>query len=160
MSEATINQRLKFLIERLSTSVRAFSEAIGDSYSNTQNYIGTRQLAPKHEYLAKVINHYSDVNAQWLLTGQGEPFLSDPQIPSTNLNAKKISRSQFVASNQGKAVMNANEYEKDLTTARKDIERLQEQLATKDALLAAKDDIIAAKEEMLALLRGSHNRPN
>ena len=161
MSEATINQRLKFLIENLSSSVRAFSESIGDSYSNTQNYIGTRQLAPKHEYIAKVLKHFSNVNAYWLLTGEGEPFLNDPLGSTTQtgkINQAGSRNKQTITSNKGAFQANSGgaqdaQSNAALESANKEIALLREQLAMKDQL-------IAAKEEMLSLLRSQFNRPN
>lgn len=159
MQQNTINQRLKFLIESLSTSVRAFSEHIGESTGNTNNYIGSRQLAPKHEYLAKVIKHYSTVNAHWLLTGEGLPFIEGAD--DANSVSIKNTKGQVIGVNHGTATYQTlADCEKDLKVAQEKIEQLKEQLAAKEALLAAKDDLIAAKEEMLSLLRGGHNRPN
>jgi len=152
VSEETINQRLKFLIAQLSTSVRAFSEAIGESYSNTNNYIGTRQLAPKHEYLAKVIIHFSEVNAHWLLTGVGEPFKegSSPTQNQTTISGKK--NNVAVAGGHGKAIQNnysvadcekeRDTYKAERDQARQQVEHLQAQLATKDALIASKEETI------------------
>jgi hypothetical protein len=164
VSKGAINQRLKFLVESLSTSVRAFSEAIGDSSSNTNNYIGSRQTEPKPEYLAKVINHFSNVDAHWLLTGVGEPFKGNgPSAQNqTNISGKK-NAVNVVGNNHGTATQNnytvadcekeRDAYKAERDQARQQVEHLQAQLATKDAL-------IASKEETLTVLKAAFNRPN
>jgi len=163
VSKGAINQRLKFLVESLSPSVRAFSEAIGDSSSNTNNYVGSRQTEPKPEYLSKVINHFSQVNAHWLLTGNGEPFiLPANENNQTTAHAENFFRSPVEGTNHGTAYQenNATPATADtenlrikLALAEKEVEHLKAQLAMKDALLTS-------KEETLALLRISFNRPN
>ena len=163
MSKDTINQRLKFLVESLSTSVRAFSEAIGDSSSNTNNYIGSRQTEPKPEYLAKVINHFGNVSAHWLLTGNGEPFIGDAPTPPVAITNKK--NKGPVQNNTGdhNTITNNVQLEdckRDLASTKKDVEHLQAQLAAKDDVIASKDLLIASQNEILSLLRGGYNRPN
>lgn len=159
MEQSTINQRLKFLIESFGLSARAFSELIGESSTNTQNYVGARNAEPRASYIQNVLNHFNTVNAQWLVTGKGEPFAEGSE-PTTNVSAKKT-KGQVIGVNNGTATFQTlADCEKDLADARREVEQLKEQLAAKEALLAAKDDLIAAKEEMLSLLRGGHNRPN
>jgi hypothetical protein len=159
--KGAINQRLKFLVENLSPSVRAFSEAIGDSSSNTNNYVGSRQTEPKPEYLAKVINHFSNVNAHWLLTGNGEPFLTpSAEGGQTSIDAQKNFRSLLVGTNRGisnqqqytNSGSDADDLKTQLILAQQEIEHLRAQLVTKDAL-------IASKKETIDLLKAAFNRP-
>lgn len=134
MSQLTINERIKFLIENSGLSVRAFSTAIGATDTNTRNYID-RGSKPNSEFLEKLLRRFDNTNPTWLLLGEGEPFLStDPRTPSTNLDAKKISRSQvqLVGANKGSMSIAAADLEKDLATARKEIALLTSQLADKE----------------------------
>ncbi|WP_460500194.1 hypothetical protein [Hymenobacter agri] len=147
--------------------MRAFSEAIGDSSSNTNNYIGSRQTEPKPEYLSKVVNHFRNVNAHWLLTGEGEPFVSSPPTGTTqtgNFNQAGSSNKQVIKGNKGGIVGGSigkaeqtnivlSECERQRDAYKAEVDFLRQQLAMKDQL-------IEAKEEMLTLLRGSRNRPN
>jgi hypothetical protein len=160
--ETTINQRLKILIETLSSSVRAFSEAIGDSASNTQNYIGARKVEPKPEYLAKVLNHFSTVNAHWLLTGNGEPFLSHPPT-MTNENKPSIKKTKGnIQSNSGQTVNNITmaDCEKDLLACQAKLEAAENEIKLLRDQLALQASLVAAKDETITLLRASYNRPN
>lgn len=163
MQESTINQRLKFLIETLSVSVRAFSESIGESTGNTNNYIGSRQLAPKHEYLAKVLTHFSDVNAHWLLTGIGEPFKegSTPTQNQTNISGKK--NNVAVTGGHGKTIQNnytLADCEKERDSLRAERDSLLVQVELLNGQLQMQKTIIEGKDQMLDLLKGGFNRPN
>jgi hypothetical protein len=77
MSQETINQRLNFLIKSLGLSIRAFSAALGVSDTNTRNYL-TKGTKPNSDYLESILRHFNRVNPAWLITGQGEPFLTEP----------------------------------------------------------------------------------
>jgi hypothetical protein len=94
MEQDTINQRLNFLVESLAQSARAFSDAIGESPTNTHNYIsGGRK--PKPEYLKSLLLHYRNISAHWLLTGEGEPFLPDSPILTHETNANYVKSKNF-----------------------------------------------------------------
>lgn len=165
MQETTINQRLKFLIEKLSPSVRAFSETIGESSGNTNNYIGSRQLAPKHEYLAKVLLHFSGINAHWLLTGQGEPFLLNVGNGTTqtgNFNHAGTSNKQTLKGNKGNIQTGDGNTQNNLTLAdcKNDLEKAQREIEYLRGQLLMQETVLAAKEETITLLRASFNRPN
>lgn len=81
MEQSTINQRLKFLVDNLAKTAKDFSAAIEESPTNTSNYTGKRQTEPRAEYLSKVLFHFGNVNARWLMTGEGEAFTSgEPTI--------------------------------------------------------------------------------
>ena len=163
MSKGAINQRLKFLIERLSVSVRAFSEAIGDSSSNTNNYIGSRQTEPKPEYLAKVVNRFREVDAHWLLTGVGEPFKegSTPTQNQTNISGKK--NNVAVTGGHGKTIQNnynLADCEKERDTLRIQLDNAQREIELLNGQLQMQKTIIEGKDQLLDLLKGGFNRPN
>lgn len=140
---------------------------IGESPGNTQNYIGARQIEPKHEYLANVLRHFSNINAHWLLTGEGEPFLKadNGPIQTGNFNQAGTSNKQTIKGNKGPVQNNTGSgntitnnvklegCQRDLKAAQKEIEHLQAQLRMQETVLAA-------KEETITLLRASFNRPN
>ncbi|MGI4760555.1 MAG: hypothetical protein ACRYF0_07615 [Janthinobacterium lividum] len=52
------------------------------------------------------------------------------------------------------------QHKRDLASARAEVERLQQQVASQAALLDSKDALIAAKDDTINLLRASYNRPN
>lgn len=163
MEQSTINQRLKFLVDNLSASARAFSDLIGESPTNTHNYTSKRNAEPRAEYLQKVALHFANVNTRWLLTGEGTPFIGDAPAPPVAITNKK---------NKGPVQNNTGDHnnitnnvqledcERNLASAKKDVEHLQAQLAAKDDVIASKDALIASQAETLSLLRGGYNRPN
>ena len=155
MEQESINERLKFLVTSLSESSRAFSEVIGESPTNTHNYT-TGDTRPKPEYLKKVLLQFRNINAYWLMTGEGEPFIGDAPTPPVSISNKK---------NKGPVQNNTGDHntitnnvsldscKRDLAAAKTENELLRQQLVMAQALLEA-------KEETLSLLRSQFNRPN
>jgi hypothetical protein len=164
MEQEAITQRVKFLVESLAESVRGFSLAIGEKPTNTSNYV-TGRNKPSAEFLERIILHFGNVNAHWLITGGGEPFLSPPtENTLSNVNDQKFFRSQVTGTNNGpnnQQQHNTNpsastqdpDLKTKLTLAEQEIQHLRTQLEMQAALLAAKD-------ETIGLLRGSYRNPN
>jgi len=162
MSQETIGQRLKILINRLNLDVKGFCQRIDVSETTIRNYF-SRGNNPNAEFLTKLTNTFDYVNLHWLLTGNGEPLLSPPNENSQAITgSQKFFRSPIVGNNQGTAYQENNamaatadmeNLKNKLALAEKEVEHLKAQLAMKDALLTS-------KEETLALLRASYNRPN
>jgi len=145
-------------------SVRAFSETIGESTGNTNNYIGSRQLAPKHEYLAKVLTHFSDIDAHWLLTGVGHPFKEGTSRAQSHTNISGKKNTVAVAgTNNGTATTNnynLADCEKERDTLRIQFDNAQREIALLTGQLQTKDALIASKEETIELLKAAFTRPN
>lgn len=74
MAQDTINERLKFLINKLGLSVRAFSSALEVPDSNTRNYLD-KNTKLNSEYLERIAHHFKNVNLSWLITGIGDPII-------------------------------------------------------------------------------------
>ena len=173
--QETINQRLKFLIQSLGMSVRAFSSALGAPASTTRNYLD-KDTKPSSDYIERIVAHFDDVNLNWLVAGKGEPFLSDKSDSSTtqtgNFNQAGTGNTQKVKGTKTNVQANTGDHAKitnnvkledckrDLATSQKEVEHLRAQLAAAEALAASKDVTIAAKEETISLLRATYNRPN
>lgn len=155
MPQETINERIKFLIEKLGMSARGFSMAIGSSDTNTRNYLD-RGSKPGADYLERILRRFEAINGTWLLTGRGEPFLTNtPLDQSTTINAEENSGN--IQNNTGNAQVTNNielaECKRDLEATRKDAAAYQREIALLQGQL--KD-----KEEIITLLRGGYNRPN
>lgn len=176
MEQQPINQRIIFLLKSFKMSARTFSEAIGESPTNTQNYVGKRNAEPRAGYLENILRHFATVNPLWLLTGEGEPFLSEKLEAGTtqtgNFNQAGTSNTQKVKGNRNNVQNNNGDHatitnnvkleqcQRDLASTQKEVEHLRAQLAAAEALAASKDVTIAAKEETISLLRATYNRPN
>jgi hypothetical protein len=150
-------------------SARNFSRALGVPDNNTQNYLGAKPALPKADYLEQILLCFQSVNPEWLLTGKGEPFLSEkPEISTTqtgdfkqvgNTNSQKVKGNKNnVQNNNGDHATITNnikleECQRDLEASRKDAAAYQREIALLQGQL--KD-----KEEIITLLRASYNRPN
>lgn len=162
MEQNTINQRLKFLVDKIGLSSRAFSELIGESPTNTHNYIGARQAEPRASYLTKVLSHFSNINPAWLMLGEGEPFKegSAPTQNQTNISGSK----NIVASGKGgKAILNnytLEDCQRERDILRAEHDSLAKQVELLHGQLQMKDALIASKEETIELLKAAFNRPN
>ncbi|MBD2766481.1 helix-turn-helix transcriptional regulator [Hymenobacter sp. BT664] len=163
MSQETINQRLNFLIKSLGLSIRAFSAALGVSDTNTRNYL-SKGTKPNSDYLESILRHFNRVNPAWLITGEGEPFLTEPSASDEPLVSYQKNNSgqrpgPIPGSTIGRGYGLADcERERDTYKAERDLAR-QEALSLREQL-AMKDQLIAAKDEMLSLLRTGFNRSN
>jgi transcriptional regulator with XRE-family HTH domain len=155
MEQSSVNQRIKFLVEKLGLSARAFSEIVGESPTNVHNYTGKRNSMPGADFLEKILSHFENVNPIWLITGKGEPFIGEAPVPPVSIANKK--NKGPVQNNTGNNTItnniNLDNCKRDLAAATKEVELLRQQLAMAQALLEA-------KEETLSLLRAGHNRQN
>lgn len=73
--EASVNERIKILIDELGISVTQFAKTIGI----TQSVIATmfkRGTDPSSKMLVSIINAYDKLSAEWLLSGNGHMFKS------------------------------------------------------------------------------------
>jgi hypothetical protein len=135
---------------------------LGVSDTNTRNYL-TKGTKPNSDYLASVLRHFDRVNPAWLITGQGEPFSSEPSASSEPLVAyQKNNSGSRSAPNPspapGRSYSIADcEKERDTYKAERDLARQEAQSLREQ--LAMKDQLIAAKDEMLSLLRTGFSRP-
>ena len=131
----TINERLKFVIEELGMSARAFSLALGVPDSNTRNYLdkGTKLNS---EYIEKMLLQFSSINPTWFLTGNGEPFVGE----SSNSGEPRAAYQKNISGiaqtgNNSKATQNnitLDDCKKDLQSAQEKIALLTSQLADKE----------------------------
>lgn len=69
-TDATIHERIKHLVDVLADSKNTvFAQKLGISEANVRGYI--KGVVPKTDVLEKIVRNY-DINAHWLLTGEGE----------------------------------------------------------------------------------------
>lgn len=167
MEQSSVNQRIKFLIEKLGISARAFSEIVGESPTNVHNYTGKRNSMPGADFLEKILYHFENINPAWLVAGKGEPFLSEPQTGTTqtgNFNQAGTNIKQTTKGNSSNTQNNAGggNTQNNLTLAdcKTDLERAQREIEYLRGQLLMQETVLAAKEETITLLRASFNRPN
>lgn len=174
MSETTINQRLNFLLKELGIKAGPFARALDLSETTIRNYVD-RTAKPSSDVLEKIANTFRQVNLVWLVTGEGEPFLSVlsddvtqtgnfNQAGNGNIQKVKGNKNNVQAANGDHANITNNvkleDCKRDLAASKKEVEHLRAQLAAAEALVASKDVTIASKEETISVLRAAFNRPN
>lgn len=138
VEQETVNQRLKFLIDKLSMSARAFSEHIGESPTTTHNYTSQRNAEPRAGYLSKVVSHFKDIDARWLLTGEGLPFMKSPAQPVSTYQNQEKNKGNVVGTNHGtisQQQAGKDDYKKELAAARHTIALLTSQLQDKERII-------------------------
>lgn len=156
MAQTTVNERLKFLIESLGVSARKFSELVGESYSNMNNYVSERQSMPPASLLEKILIHFESINPKWLLTGQGEPFTGEAPTPPVNINNRK--NKGPVQNNTGSHATITNNVK--LEDCQRDLEASKKEAAAYQREIALLEGQLKDKEEIITLLRATYNRPN
>jgi hypothetical protein len=135
--QSTIGQRIKFLLDHFGISARKLSRELGVPESNTQNYLPPNPREPGAYYLERLLLHFESVDAHWLLTGDGDPWvrLEDGSLPdeATNPapNNKKYTRSQIIGHVAGDANQNQGSSANEAAMQR-EIELLKAQLADKE----------------------------
>lgn len=164
MEQQAINQRLKFLVNNIGLSSRAFSELTSESLTNTHNYIGTRQAEPRASYLTKVLSRFSNINPAWLMLGEGEPFKEEalPTHNQTNISEKKKAIN-VAGANHGTVTTNnytLSDCEKERDILKTQFDSLTKQIELLNGQLQMQKTIIEGKNQMLDLLKGGFNRPN
>jgi len=82
-----VKDRLKFLIDILGLKLKDFSKQTGIPYPTLLHYLnGSRR--PTMENLQKIAIQ-TQANLNWLLTGEGEPFIKQ-EVPKDVMPTKKI----------------------------------------------------------------------
>lgn len=132
----TVNERLKFLVEHLEKdNQRQFALKAGVTPTVIGSFMppkkeGDRVSKPSYEVLSKIISAYPNINAEWLLTGEGEPFKkAEGQTPANSGTINKNTASGNTVS-VGTVSANPGELEH-LRTRIKDLEQkieLQERI--------------------------------
>ena len=104
-----IAQRIQWIIQHFRLSNASFADKIGVQRSTISHILSGRNSASL-DFVTKIINHFPDVNVNWLITGQGEPLKNegqdtDREIPSGNKHiagsAKGMTESVLVLRSDG-----------------------------------------------------------
>ncbi|WP_210521610.1 helix-turn-helix domain-containing protein [Hymenobacter terricola] len=156
MSQTTIGQRIKILVDGLKISVRKFAQTLDVSETNIRNYTD-RGTKPSSDVLEKIILHFPQTDITWLLTGQGDPFLpnSSPSSDSHNISTKNF-QGNVAGANHGHMTQSVGSHpnlpdcEKDLAVAKNENALLRQQVQTLG-------ELVASQKETITLLRTSRN---
>lgn len=95
---STVNQRIaKIITELYSGNKRAFSTKIGVSAAVIENIVGKRQSSPSFYITNKILLSIDNINAEWLITGNGNMLKlhNKVQLINNNLNFDFIKKRAF-----------------------------------------------------------------
>lgn len=67
----SIKDRFKMVMDREKLTAGAFAESIGVAQATISHILGPRNKYPSMEVILRLHQRYSDINLQWLLTGEG-----------------------------------------------------------------------------------------
>lgn len=67
----SIKDRFKMIMDREGLTAGAFAESIGVAQATISHILGSRNKYPSTEVILRLHERYSDINLEWLLTGQG-----------------------------------------------------------------------------------------
>ena len=67
----SIKDRFKMIMEREKLTAAAFAESIDVAQATISHILGSRNKYPSTEVILKLHKKYSDINLEWLLTGEG-----------------------------------------------------------------------------------------
>lgn len=84
----SVNERIRELINFLKVSDRRFAEMIGVPQTTISNLFN-RQTEPGYRILRAIINQFEFVNPKWLLTGEGNMCVENPDMTIQAINHPK-----------------------------------------------------------------------
>lgn len=94
-----VNDRINRLITVLEMNPTSFSESVGVNVTVIFNIIKGRRSKPSFDLLVKILNTYENLNAEWLIRGDGamwnEDLTDTKGIAPTQLNLENRINSLF-----------------------------------------------------------------
>lgn len=67
----SIKDRFKMIMDREKLTAGAFAESIGVAQATISHILGPRNKYPSTEVILRLHQRYTDINLEWLLTGEG-----------------------------------------------------------------------------------------
>jgi hypothetical protein len=77
----TVNERFVQLIKALGMNNNSFAKSLGKTHTTVTNITDSKSK-PGFELLETVLEHYPDVNPEWLILGKGEMMRGTASVPS------------------------------------------------------------------------------
>lgn len=86
-----MKDRIKKIMDREKLTAGAFAESIGVAQATISHILGARNKYPSMDFILRLHHRYSDINMNWLLTGEGE--MSNDASSSESFGSDPISSS-------------------------------------------------------------------
>jgi hypothetical protein len=78
--------RLRMIIKTKSKSAKVFSQEIGFTYTTLNSYLNYKRKDISNDLSVKIISTFEDINAKWLLIGDGEMLINDKNKNNQEVN--------------------------------------------------------------------------
>ena len=144
-----INDRIAFLIHALNLNTHSFADKIGVSHTVLYNVVKGRRSKPSYDLLLKILSAFSQINTEWLLTGEGTNWFHDTsrKVPPHLLEEKVRQLSDHIAGDTTASLeaQELVELVKSLLVELKEKQRLSE------LLIRQNDEIMAILKDRLDL---------
>lgn len=93
MDKETINagfiERIELIMKYKELNQRSFAKEVGFSYSTLNKYCNRKSNTIDFELVNRILSHFSDINASWLVVGDGNMTLD---FEETNQHIERIDR--------------------------------------------------------------------
>ena len=93
MDKETINagfiERIELIMKYKELNQRSFAKEVGFSYSTLNKYCNRKSNTIDFELVNRILSHFSDINASWLVVGDGNITLD---FEETNQHIERIDR--------------------------------------------------------------------
>lgn len=141
--KSAISERIELLINRLGMNKNSFSKAIGITNNVTIGNIVKHGQNPSLDVIQKILHKYSNVNADWLIIGNGEMLnIANKSKINSDINIKgdknSIGNNYYSDSpdvlKQHIAMLNGLLEEKDIRIKEKDSQIKEKDSQIKDLL--------------------------
>lgn len=97
-----ISERIELIIKELGYNNNSFSKAIGLSNNVTIGRIINENREPSYAILERIIQTFGNINANWLLTGNGNTFLLKNDANNSNNSNKNGNKSGNITAKKDK----------------------------------------------------------
>lgn len=90
MINTSLLERLKILMEHKSLNQYTLSKKINFSYSTINKYFNRKSNTIDFELIYRLVSHFCDIDANWLIQGKGKMFLTSEQPTDTEDRLNKL----------------------------------------------------------------------
>lgn len=145
----TPSERIEQIMNCYSLNKNTFSKEIGFKNNVTIGRIINDKREPSLKTLQMIINRFSNLSSEWLLTGRGE-MLKERECKKVheikNSNPTIVSEPDITGRNIESV---KQEYEEKIRLLKERLSDKEDIIASKDQMLSMKDQLLKSKEETL-----------
>lgn len=96
----TINERIELTIKELGLNNNSFAKKLNVSRTVTFNITSGRKTKPSYDLLEKIVLTFDNINAEWLLRGNGEMLTTESDLQTDCKQTIELLKEQLKKSNE------------------------------------------------------------